>query len=242
MDGFEFDTVKAEKAMAMRKFKRTHYVGKFFRCVEAFIVLFFLFPWFSSRLPAAARASGDYLRIFLHILVSQKVVFFIGNAIVVTLLAKSGLLGSRRLSGDLYDEFIRNSEQTQAPRVCEGCDDPPVVPPSAEQGQGEEETVFEDKTVCVVQQPREPHAYRRSLSEKQDATGQKIGRELRRAETEKINMLETNPPLAALSYDEAYVSVLSNEEFRRTVDAFIAKHIQFQRQESLALVVQSQCD
>ncbi|KAF3783173.1 hypothetical protein EJ110_NYTH32735 [Nymphaea thermarum] len=241
MDGFEFDTVKAEKAMAMRKFKRTHHIGKFFRCLEAFLVLFFLFPWFSSRLPAAARASGDYLCLFLHFLASQKVVFLIGNGIVVTLLAKSGLLGRRRLSGDLYDEFIRNSEQTQASRSWEGCDDPPVVPPRAEQGQGEEETVFEDKPVCVVERSQEPHAYRRSLSEKQEATCRKIGRELRRTETEK-SMRELNPPLAAWSYDEAYVSVLSSEEFQRTVDAFIAKQIQFQRQESLALVVQSQCD
>ena len=73
--------------------------------------------------------------------------------------------------------------------------------------------------------------HRRSRSEKLEGEGEdgrKAARwKLRRSETEKAR--ESLYP-----HDR-----LSNEEFRRTVEAFIAKQMRFLREESLAIIVQT---
>jgi len=66
--------------------------------------------------------------------------------------------------------------------------------------------------------------YFRSLSEGEGEDGNKTGgRELRRSETEKAR---------EKSYPQ---DKLSNEEFRRTIEAFIAKQMRLLREESLAI-------
>ncbi|XP_077242760.1 tRNA-methyltransferase non-catalytic subunit trm6MTase subunit [Tasmannia lanceolata] len=241
MDSFEIDTVKAEKTSAMRRYNRIRKIASIFRYLELCIALFFL-SWFSTRLPIAIRISGDYFRQLCVVLVSPYFVFFVGNVIIITLVAKSGQTSAGTSSGtDLYDEFLKNSENRYKIRT-ETHSPPANTPP-------EEEIVYEDKAVCVesryintdtekckCRDTETVKPYRRSRSENLEAEKRKeIRRELRRSETEvcpKMEKSDENPTVASYSED------LSSEEFNRKIDAFIAEQLRrFHREESLAIVL-----
>ncbi|KAK1325987.1 hypothetical protein QJS10_CPA01g01209 [Acorus calamus] len=211
---FGFDSVKAEKSTALKRYRRIQKLRNVFRAAELLSAVFF-FSWFSARIPFAVRISGDYLRRFSAVLVSPRFVFLLGNAIVLTLFAKSGQIctsTSASDSGDsgdrdFYGEFV-NSQKSAAP----------------------EEVVYHDKGVCeesVSPVPDRKHPYGRSMSEGASADHLKEAcRELgRKAETE-----------AEMEEEEAEVG-MSNEEFRRTIEAFIEKkQINFQREELMAVI------
>ncbi|RDY09344.1 hypothetical protein CR513_06279, partial [Mucuna pruriens] len=81
-----------------------------------------------------------------------------------------------------------------------------------------------DKDSSAATDPDLGKVYRRSVSE---GKGETARRELRRSETEKAR---------EKSYPQ---DKLSNEEFRRTIEAFIAKQMRLLREESLAIFVQT---
>lgn len=207
-----------EKAIAMRRYRRIRKIAIFFRFLEACLALFFL-TWFSSRLPIAAKSSGDFFRQLCIFLISPRFVFFFGNAIVLTLFFKSGQFSGRSPAGgssgiDLYDEFLKNSESH--PKI-----------------RAEEEIVYETKNV-ILENPKTRSdtrkEYRRSVSEGFPA---EKGREaLRRSETEvggrAMESGGSAPEAGELSRED--------EEFRRTIEEFIAKQKRFRREESMAIV------
>lgn len=216
---FEIGTVKSEKAMAMRRYNQIRKVTTFFRLAEVCLVLFFL-TWFSSRLPKAARNSGDFFRQLCIFLISPRFVFFFGNAIVITLVAKSGQFSGRSPVGsssgtDIYDEFLKNSESSHHQKI-----------------RAEEEVIYETKNV-IFENPNPKTGsdtkkeYRRSASEG-PAPAKK--RELRRSETDICRRAEESGVRASEAVE------MSNEEFRRTIEEFIAKQQKFRREESMAIV------
>lgn len=74
-----------------------------------------------------------------------------------------------------------------------------------------------------------PKVYRRTQSEKlKEESPEQMQQKLRRLETE-------NRRQSMYPQDK-----LSNEEFQRTIEAFIAKQMRFLREESLAIVIQNQ--
>ncbi|XP_058092025.1 uncharacterized protein LOC131237940 [Magnolia sinica] len=237
MDPFEIDTVKEEKAIAMKRYRQIRKIAILFRFLEACLALFFL-SWFSTRLPVAVKISGDYFRHISVVVVSPFFVFLVGNAIILTLVVKSGQFSGHASTGnssggDLYDEFLKNSEN----RHKMSTDSPPSSSP--------EEVVYEDKSVCVVHSyadmdkdtdtdPKRP--YQRSFSEKL-RTVEKMP-ELRRSETEIVwRVDESSESAADLLCSESDMS--NDEEFRRKIEAFIAKQQRFQREESMAIVLQN---
>lgn len=216
------DPVKAEKETAMRRYRRLQKIAKLFHLLEAFGALFLL-SWSSAHLPAAARLSGDFLRRLADVIVSPRFVFLVGNAIVLVLFAKSRHLSSSAddSDGELYDQFLETRR-----RIGFSSPPPPTLAPP-------EEVVFEDKTVCV-----ENRVCLRSQSEK-------IGRrrrspELRREESDVGPKGEKPPPpptaATAAVEEECETSTEDAEEFRRTIEAFIAKRTRFLREESMAVV------
>ncbi|XP_077252685.1 uncharacterized protein LOC143892104 [Tasmannia lanceolata] len=249
MDSFEIGTVKAEKTSAMRRYLQIRKIAGIFRFLEIFLVLFFL-SWFYTRLPIAVRISGDYFRHLRVILVSPYFVFFVGNAIVITLVAKPGLFSVNNTAGispgtDLYDEFVKNSENRH--RICTGSPLPPVS------NRPEEEIVYEDKAVCVESRYTDTDLhtcecrdtdtkkpYQRSWSENLEAEKrQKTGIELRRSQTEVCRKMEKSDEILTVdSYSER--DIMSNEEFQRTIEAFIAKRMRFLKEESMAIVLQKE--
>ncbi|XP_057786758.1 uncharacterized protein LOC131004154 [Salvia miltiorrhiza] len=85
---------------------------------------------------------------------------------------------------------------------------------------GEEEIVYQDKhTILQVTKVRRSQSanFRRE-------SGGACGRQLRRSETELRRRVEV-------------VDQLSNEEFQRAIEAFIAKQIKFHQQEKLTIVL-----
>ncbi|XP_010924339.2 uncharacterized protein [Elaeis guineensis] len=219
------DPVKAEKETAMRRYRRLRKIAKLFHLLlEAFAALLFL-SWFSARLPAAARFSGDFLRRLAAVILSPRFVFLLGNAIVLVLFAKSRHLASSAdgSDGDLYDQFLESRRRI-------GFSPPPPTPTVA----SPEEVVFEDKAVCMESRP-----CRRSRSEKIERRRRSV--ELRRVVSDVGPNGEKPPPpppavATAEVKEDSETSADDAEEFRRTIEAFIAKQVRFLREESMAVV------
>ncbi|EHA8591465.1 hypothetical protein COCNU_scaffold058515G000010 [Cocos nucifera] len=220
------DPVKAEKETAMRRYRRLRKIAKLFHLLlEAFAALLFL-SWSSARLPAAARFSVDFLRRLAAVILSSRFVFLLGNAIVLVLFAKSRHLASSAdgSDGDLYDQFIESRRRI-------GFSPPPPPPPTVA---SPEEVGFEDKAVCLETRP-----CRRSRSEKIERRRRSL--ELRRVESDVGPNREKPPPpppaaATAEVKEEGETSADDAEEFRRTIEAFIAKQVRFHREESMAVV------
>ncbi|XP_042499161.1 uncharacterized protein LOC122077313 [Macadamia integrifolia] len=245
MDCFDFDNIKAEKSKAMQRYLRLRKMANLFRCVEVCIALLLLF-WFSTRLPVAVRISGEYFRDLCLFLVSPRFVFLAGNAIILTLFAKSGQFSALGLSpntsgtGDLYDEFIKNNTDNQS-RQNPQVDDNSAPTPAPE------ELVYEDKEIVHGEEKVNTitNAYRRSQSENLNPklktdSGEKPHRKLRQSETEKCWVIgrDAEEPSTVALYSNGEDD-MSNEEFQRTIEAFIARQQKFQREEFLAMVLQN---
>lgn len=219
------DPVKAEKETAIRRYRRLRKIAKLFHILlEAFAFLLFL-SWSSARLPAAARFSGDFLRRLASVILSPRFVFLLSNAIVVVLFAKSRHLASSAdgSDGDLYDQFLESRRRI-------AFSTPPPLPTST----SPEEVVFEDKAVCMETRPCQ-----RSRSGKIERRRRSL--QLRRVESDVGPNGEKPPPLppaaaTAQVKEESETSSDDAEEFRRTIEAFIAKQMRFHREESMAIV------
>ncbi|XP_068638789.1 uncharacterized protein [Aristolochia californica] len=229
MDSFEIDPVKAEKTMAMRRYHRIHKLASIFRYVEVFVGLVFL-SWISFRLPIAMKISGDLFRQVLDLVVSPWFVFLVGNAIIITLVSKSGQFSvnnspgsSSSASTDLYEEFLKNSESRAKVRT-------------------EEAVVYQDKAVCVESRFENADTSSRTISPNKKKS--------LKCRTERMVFPETKPAIEWSEMDtrredgkceeaieSSFETDMSNEEFRRAVEAFIAKQQKFQRQESMAIVL-----
>lgn len=243
MDSFYFDAVKAEKTKAMQRYNRVRSVAKLFRLTEIFLVLVFL-AWTSTHVPFAVKISAEFLAKLGGVIVSPLFVFLLCNAIIATLLAKSGKLtpeksGSENAVSEIYEEIAKHSEDRQTVPFPEDSDS---VKASVN------ETVFQDKEIVSELNAaidlesdqdldygpdldlNDQKAYRRSKSEmfiKEVAT-EKRGKELRRSETERIGILGEK-----LHPQEE----ISDEEFNRRIEEFIAKQLQFRREESMSIVL-----
>ncbi|CAJ1942511.1 unnamed protein product [Sphenostylis stenocarpa] len=221
MDQFLF---KAEKANAIQRPNLFAAFSRTLRILELCLVLVLL-SWLLTRLPFAFALSAQFLRRLLAFAASPLFVFALSNAIIAALLAQSRRLSAPRSAADaLYHDFLNTRTPVTVPHA------PPPLAPS--------EPEFHDKQVItetVQDRPCSDPAvkYRRSKSEnwKGDTVKTPRRRNLRRSETEK--RLD-NPPENLYPQDK-----LSNEEFQRAIEAFIAKQLRFLREESSAIVVQN---
>ncbi|XP_020598951.1 uncharacterized protein LOC110038446 [Phalaenopsis equestris] len=205
------------EGIATRRFRLLRQLGKLLRCIEAAAALILL-SHASIQIPAAARNSGEFIRHTAAFLTSPSFVFLLCNAIVLVLL-KTGHFSSE--SG---------STGTGIGKICgEMSYSPPLIFGSA---------AAEKKTACV-----QNRAYRRGWSEKFER-----GREeakLRRAESECFRKGEK--AWSAVAREREVVGAddrvgaeeehLDAEEFRRTIEDFIAKQQRFLRLESQSLAV-----
>ncbi|GLT80046.1 hypothetical protein SLA2020_515090 [Shorea laevis] len=233
----------------MSRYDRILSIAKFFRLIELIPALVFL-AWIPARIPFFVRICGEFFVKLGGVIASHLFVFLLCNAIIATLLAKSGRssaenLGANNAEDELYEEVVRNTENWQ-PISSEDAAELSI-----------EEIVYQDKKIISqvnaidLETQRNlasdldsdsdldmdnPNSYRRSKSEKFVRASAEIKgrRELRQLETEKSGKLERRGEKLYAQDD------LSNEEFQRKVDEFIAKELEFRREESLAMVLQSQ--
>lgn len=215
------------------RYQQRRKIANMFRLVEVFVVLF-LVSRFSLQLPHAVKKSGGYFRDLSVVLVSPRFVFVVGNIIVIVLFAKSGQF-SGHFSGrdsdknsfsgtdDLYEEFVKNSEKINQKVVSRDMVEYQLNKQSTS-GVGahrkRSSTSWEIKN------------YARSNSENLERQKKSNGgRQLRRSETEKFgeNNTKSSGEISAKSLHPE--DAMSNEEFRKKVEAFIARQQRFRLEE-----------
>lgn len=206
--------------------------------------------WSSTRLPLLIQISCDYFRLAFSFIISPLFIFLLSNFIVLTLLLKSGRLsGQSPITCDaeetkIYNSLIQNSDDFSM-KVASGNSDSVAEPA---------EIVFQDKqtiseTSALVAsdlegsgttdfEPRAPPRRTRSSEELQvEKPGEESCGKLQRTVTEKCRKVtdpSDDPTETALDVEN-----LSNEEFQRAIEAFIAKQIRFHQEEKLDIVLQS---
>lgn len=215
MDSFHVDTVRFEKPHAIPKHGQLHKITNYFRFIEICVVLI-LISRFSSQLPTAFKASSEYFRDLSVLLVSPRFVFVIGNIIVITLFVKSGQLSTSRVetseksSTDIYDLFVKNSERSQNIDLSDGDE---VLYQSKKQSIVKDTTFVVGKCDMKIIQRSQSHNLNHGKKCKQ------VGQGLKRSST--MEKPAKNIPEEGMS----------NEEFRRKIDAFIARQQRLRREE-----------
>lgn len=251
MDSYEFDSVKAEKDLAMKKYHRHRKFKYWF--FEACVALFVLFQS-STWLPVAADFSGYLLRATISVFRSHLFIFVLFNAILLAVYALStrflkpdsaaAAVGSEP---DLYDEFVTNSEFSRR------------IPITGEESQAPENALSENvaKTVtnttvsvtnrneakplrngsgCTDEEEKGlvgKSRYKRTQSvrfEGRKVVVDRSQREFQRSCTDICRKLTCSGE-EEVEEKPRQVNQLSNEEFNQTIEAFIAAKKWIQREE-----------
>ncbi|KAI5684164.1 hypothetical protein M9H77_05392 [Catharanthus roseus] len=259
MDPFDLDGLKSEKATAILRCNHFKSIARLFRIMEIFFGLVF-FSWTSTRLPFAVKISGEYLRQLITIIISPLFIFLVCNVIVLTLLFKAGDIFSGAQSSrsenasEIYEGFIKSSEniglinaisspvreseeiEFQDKRTILEVSNSGIVSigNSSDVTEVPETVIDEIPVLKTYQRSQSEHlaTNRECLLEEENYHGK-----LRRSETEKCRKVGNPgeiPEKTVYIFDE-----LSNEEFQKTIEAFIAKQIKFHQEEKLAIVLHS---
>ncbi|KAK1422144.1 hypothetical protein QVD17_25059 [Tagetes erecta] len=232
----------------MLQYHQFQKLAKLFRLIELLSSML-LFSWISSRLPLVIRMLIDYFHHLVSIIINPLFIFLIGNVIIVTLVLKSSQVNETRSNvddcgSDLYNTIANNVANNVTNNI--------VVNNVTQH----EEIVYHDKgIVCEVMKHDEIEGdeamnymclrnsvsdsdrkvYNRSKSEnlmKKTCLGHdKVVGKLKRSETE-IRRRE-------VEFSDVVVDELSNEEFQKRIEGFIAKQIRFHHLEKLAIVAHS---
>ncbi|KAK8518759.1 hypothetical protein V6N13_017969 [Hibiscus sabdariffa] len=213
MDAFD---IKLENRNVISKQHQLCNMANLLRFFEVCILLV-LISRFTTCLPVAFRNSGEYLRGLSVVLVSPRFVFVVGNAIIITLFVKAGQFTTPK--NDLYEEFVEKSEkihtthryETERKRV-----------PRAE----------EKKIVSFnVNISTERKNFRRTKSEnlKLMKNGKQYCNQLQRSGSE--NIVKCADPKRESAKNLCPEDGMSNEQFRDTVEAFIARQKKLLREE-----------
>jgi hypothetical protein len=179
------------------------------------------------KLPVAVRNSSEYLRDFSVFINSHYFVFLIGNVIIITLFAQSSGKNAPRETehDDFYEKLVQKSvKYEEKERIIK------------DDSRKEEGDSIEKKRIDGVEEKmktktgvKKGYCYRRCETE----ILKKRRRVLRRCESENNGRKRIEPaPVSSAEEEMVRISYpedeMSNEEFRRTVEAFIAKNRGFE--------------
>ncbi|KAI5388479.1 uncharacterized protein LOC127106885 [Lathyrus oleraceus] len=207
MELFSFN-LQAEKTNAILKHRKLQRVTTLLRLVEVCVVLV-LISRLSLKLPVVVRSSSEYIKDFSVFMNSPCFVFLIGNVIIIALFVQ-GLgknVHEETEHDDIYEKFVRKDKEQIRKNECSTVEE------------GDNRVVEEEKVKRGV---KKGYCYRRCESE----VLKKRRRVLRRCESENNKGRKSiegggeEEMVMRISYPE---DEMSNEEFRRTVEAFIAK-------------------
>ncbi|CAH1450295.1 unnamed protein product [Lactuca virosa] len=210
--------LKLEKANAIFRFRKLQNLTNLFRFMEMF-VFFVLISKLSYQLPFAIRVSAEHFRGVSFLIFSPRYVFVIGNVIILILLFKSRVTENGDLNGniDVYDEYVKRCEKNVANPINILTVATTEIVPS------------EEKKICRSQSENLMIVNRK---------GNQNHRELRRSVTERniSKKIDRGGCVTAVQEKSCAADELSGEEFRRTVEAFIARQQQALRNEELTQV------
>lgn len=247
MDSIDFDeNVKTEKSKA--SLHRFRSVGFFFRATEICVALLFV-CWIFTCLPFAVKISGEFLRRLACFISTPLFMFFLGNSIVVALLTTKSTVAGRSISEtDIYEAFIRSGDNRVNSSDGDLTEEEIIVYDDKQMITTAETDSNSNPTVARVDHESDKDsnsvtdlptkAYRRSKSEisAKQSIETVTKHSLRRSVTEKcrkiIESCNESPVDEIIPEDH-----MTNEEFQKTIEAFIAKQLIFRRRESLAVVI-----
>ncbi|XP_073271561.1 uncharacterized protein [Primulina huaijiensis] len=208
MDMFKFHDVRIEKANISR-YRKLERIATLFRFVELCFFLIIISK-FSSKFPLSFKSSSEYLRGISVKLISPRFVFVVGNVIILVLFLKSGEFSAKNggKPSDLYEEYVEKCRRDQETCVAEK-----KIAAIADHG----------NKYGVSSDERKIH---RCCSDQNLAKAAAHVNQLRRTMTEEYRKSAANRRGSSKLEDD-----MSGEEFRRTVEAFIARQQRFLREE-----------
>ncbi|KAK9054238.1 hypothetical protein SSX86_025316 [Deinandra increscens subsp. villosa] len=252
MDIFDIHNVKVEKANAMLQYQGLRKIAKLLRLGELFFAVVF-FSWISIRLPFVFRIFGDYLRQLVSVVVSPIFIFLIGNVIILTLVVKSGQIAGNPSDvnnsvTDLYEEITNNAREDDVvtpvtkvtepeeivyhdKRVISESNNKPIRDEFCDENETKSRQSMNNPSVNSVPD-LDLKVYRRSQSENLTKNNELYSK-LKRSETE-IGRRKVDSPA-----EDNVVDKLSNEEFQKKIEGFIARQIRFHHEEKLAIVARN---
>lgn len=263
MDSFNFTNVQAEKANVMLKHRKLRKIASMLRFVEVCVVLV-LISRLPLHLPVAVvKNSSEYFRHLSVFVNSPRFVFLIGNAIIITLFAQFSAQGYGRKNNpepDLYHEFIQNTTKNHKQNI--GTEDSI----KNRRINGDMEKYQENHRIYPrivedygMKKHRIDAGNNNKWAEKQNMKTGEVRKGYRRCETEILSRVQSEkekplrvrlrrcetengrkstepaPPeeVAGISYPEDH---MSNEDFRLTIEAFIARQQRLRREEDYSIV------
>ncbi|KAL2521075.1 hypothetical protein Fot_24998 [Forsythia ovata] len=247
MESQVFNNVKFAKAKTIARFNLFQKIAKPFQFLQVLVVCALVFLSL-KHIPTVVRISGEcWLKLSAY-LFNYHVVFLTGNAIIVLLFVlcrQNEVSRNHTAAGDLFDDCVKHREVHQClSSVSISNTENELIPPDGEEGGGGGDEVIEEKrilctdyninsvakcdevTMAIEKATWQIKRFQWMQSEKlkREITVKPL-RKLRRSETENLRMT----PIAG-----ADIETLSNEEFQRTVQAFIYKHRRFFLEQKLA--------
>ncbi|KAK4340355.1 hypothetical protein RND71_041817 [Anisodus tanguticus] len=241
MESLNFQNIKLEKANAMLRYKKRQRVTTLFRFIE-FCIFFVVISRFSTQLPLTFKLSTDYFKGLSVTLISPRFVFVLGNAIVIILFLKSGQSSAKddstnNVKIDVYDEYKQkcsmNKEAFYEQSKKQGKQSIVVEEAYCEQSKKQSILVerqiekkihrsHSDNAICLSHDEKKP---RKKLTRSATVGCRKV------ISTDSVKPVMT---MTTTSYPE---DEMSSDEFRRTVENFIARQQRFLREEEFSAVV-----
>ncbi|KAF7840980.1 uncharacterized protein G2W53_003278 [Senna tora] len=258
MGSIKSNNLKAEKAKAIYKHRMLRRIASLFRFVEVSVILVLILR-LSIQLPIVVKNSSEYFRDFSIFLVNPRFVFLVGNAIIIMLLALSGQFSHQTSASSnsqpgFYEEFIQNSTKNlekQSIKTEYGM--------KSQRIDEDQINNFPEKQMRNTEKRDGNYVeYEENQSAKQIIRTEDNNREKQSKKTEEANMSlemkvyrrcqsgnlscvmqsERSQPVLRRSETEnnrkrdSYPEDgMSNEEFRRTIEAFIERQQKLRREE-----------
>ncbi|KFK34338.1 hypothetical protein AALP_AA5G132300 [Arabis alpina] len=239
----DLENVKSEKAKALNRYQSFRGI---FRITEIFVALLFVF-WIFTCLPFAVRISGEFLRRLACVVSTPLFMFVLGNSIVVALLTTKSS-GGGGAETDIYDAFIRSGENRVGDLTEEIIvyDEKQMIATATDSFSNSNSNPTAAREYhAIIETDKDSNSvsdsptkiYRRSKSEISTKQSLEIATKpsLRRSETEKCRKIVESCEEVPFPEDN-----LTNEEFQKKIEAFIAKELILRRRESLAVVIHNQ--
>nr|XP_018629452.1 uncharacterized protein LOC104105539 isoform X4 [Nicotiana tomentosiformis] len=225
MESLNFHNIKMEKANAILRYKKRQRMTTLFRFIE-FSIFLVIISRFSTQLPLTFKLSTEYFKGLGVTLISPRFVFVLGNAIVIILFLKSGQSSAKdgstnNVKIDLYDEYKQKCSMNKETHFEQS------------KKQRKQSILVERQ---VVKKIRRSHS-ENSISLSQDE--KKPRRELIRSATvgcRKVINTDSVKPTMTITTTSYPEDEMSGDEFRKTVENFIARQQRLLREEEFSAV------
>nr|XP_009781460.1 PREDICTED: uncharacterized protein LOC104230372 isoform X1 [Nicotiana sylvestris]XP_016512817.1 PREDICTED: uncharacterized protein LOC107829865 [Nicotiana tabacum] len=208
------DSFKVENKSNILRYKTL------FHFIELFIFLVII-SRFSTQLPLTFKLCIEYFKALFIILISPIFIFVLGNAIVIILfLIKSCHLSTKEYGSIVNDPKVFRPHLWNYTKFVVTVKDP-------------KDELYKD-SICISSGREVERKICRSQSEN-------YTRNLSYAEERPNNrVLRRSATIACRRYGEKPAAEMSSEEFRHTVEAFIARQQRFLREEESSAIVFSE--